>query len=246
MYTLLAHYSQHPGPLLTALMYERIKNTVRAWSLGSFGHHEAKRRCRPGRTWPRLQQRGGAPGGAAPPIARGCARRIATARGGPSQGSPGCGSQRTRRLPALHFPCAQGRGKMGKGDARRPKIQVPGGVALACLTSEYEAIVARMSEATCGALSARRDCPRMSLRSSGLQVHADFASAAPSPPPRGGRRAAYRSPPCRPRTCADRAPRRRARPPPSPTRSLAARPPAPARSAARADRRGRRRRQSGS
>src|SRR5712691_2083603 len=41
-----------------------------------------------------------------------------TARGGPSQSPPGCGSQRTRRLPALHFPCLQGKRKKGKG--RRP------------------------------------------------------------------------------------------------------------------------------
>src|SRR5712691_6514734 len=43
----------------------------------------------------------------------------------PSQGSPGCLAS-TRRLPALHIPCLQGRRKKGKGDARRPKSRVPG------------------------------------------------------------------------------------------------------------------------
>src|SRR2546426_11422284 len=42
-------------------------------------------------------------------------------------------SQAPRRLPALHFPCVQGRRKMGKGDARRPKIEVPGRRSVGCL-----------------------------------------------------------------------------------------------------------------
>ena len=35
-------------------------------------------------------------------------------------------SQAPRRLPALHFPCVQGKRKKGKERARRPKIKVPG------------------------------------------------------------------------------------------------------------------------
>src|SRR5712692_9720733 len=79
---------------------------------------------------------GGAPGGAAP-LRHWGARVAAAARGGPSQGSPGCLAS-TRRLPALHFPCVQGRRKMGKGDARRPRIEVRGRRSVVCLTSEYD------------------------------------------------------------------------------------------------------------
>src|SRR6266851_9676816 len=70
-----------------------------------------------GRTWSPPKRRRWSAGRRRTPTSLGCARPR-KARGGPSQGSPGCGSQRTRRLPALHLPCVQGRRKRGKG--RRP------------------------------------------------------------------------------------------------------------------------------
>ena len=81
-----------------------------------------------GRTWPRPRCRRWSAGRRRTPTSLGCARPR-KARGGPSQGSPGCLAS-TRRLPALHFPRPRGRRKMGKGDARRPKSKRPGGVAL--------------------------------------------------------------------------------------------------------------------
>ena len=86
----------------------------------------AERRCRRGENVAPAERRRWSAGRRRTPTSLGCARRIATARGGPSQGSPGVRSQAPRRLPALHFPCVQGRRKKGKGDARRPKIKVPG------------------------------------------------------------------------------------------------------------------------
>src|SRR5438552_5373650 len=77
-----------------------------------------------GRTWSRLERRGGAPGGAAPLRhwgARALARRAADprkVRQGASQ-APGA----SRRSISL---ACKGEGKRGKGDARRPKIQRPG------------------------------------------------------------------------------------------------------------------------
>ena len=77
-----------------------------------------------GRTCPRPRRRRWSAGRRRTPTSLGCARPR-KARGGPSQGSPGCGSQRTRRLPALHFPCVQGRRKKGKGRRPAPENRSP-------------------------------------------------------------------------------------------------------------------------
>jgi hypothetical protein len=51
-----------------------------------------------------------------------CQRR----KGGPCQSARGPAAPGPRRLPALHPLVREGEGKMGKGDARRPKMQKPG------------------------------------------------------------------------------------------------------------------------
>src|SRR5216684_360059 len=58
------------------------------------------------------------------PYVTGGARAVATARGGPSQGSPGCLAS-TRRLPALHVPRPRGRRKKGKGRRPAPEQRSP-------------------------------------------------------------------------------------------------------------------------
>ena len=79
-----------------------------------------------GRTCPRPRRRRWSAGRRRTPTSLGCARRIATARGGPSQGSPGVPRKHpgaSRRSISL---VREGKGKRGKGDARRPKIEVTG------------------------------------------------------------------------------------------------------------------------
>jgi hypothetical protein len=87
---------------------------------------------------PRLNCRGGAPGGAAPLRHWGARRRNGAAgRVMVRQGAP----LRTRRLPALHIPRLRGSGKKGKGAPGARNSKCPGGVALAasgCLTSESD------------------------------------------------------------------------------------------------------------
>src|SRR6266508_753956 len=67
----------------------------------------------------------GAPGGAAP-LRHWGARAVATARGGPRHGPQGAPPTHPAP-PGAPFPLrARGKEKRGKGDARRPKIAVPG------------------------------------------------------------------------------------------------------------------------
>ena len=111
------------------------RGSKRRWRPGA-GTNNSNFNSMAGRTWPRRRRRGGAPGGAAP-LRHWGARAVATARGGPRLGPQGA-RRGARRLPALHIPRPRGRGKRGKGDARRPKTRVPGRHSVGCLTSSFE------------------------------------------------------------------------------------------------------------
>jgi hypothetical protein len=105
----------------------RFANGARSSALGRNGSGAAGA----GRTWPRLTRRRWSAGRRRTPTSLGCARRIATARGGPSQGSPGVriATRPGASRRSISLACkGEGKGERATPGARKPKS--PGGGAL--------------------------------------------------------------------------------------------------------------------